>query len=70
MKIKNVSCEQFAGIRDRNVSFTDGINVVYGKNESGKSNVLEGISKIRFLPLSFFPIMAVTFGSIIISSSL
>ena len=34
MKIKNISCTQFAGVRDRNVSFTDGINVIYGKNES------------------------------------
>ena len=35
MKITNISCTQFAGVRDRNVSFTDGINVIYGKNESG-----------------------------------
>lgn len=48
MKIKNVSCEQFAGIRDRNVSFTDGINVVYGKNESGKSTLVNLISRTLF----------------------
>lgn len=39
MKIKNLSCTQFAGVRDRTISFADGINIVYGKNESGKSTM-------------------------------
>ena len=48
MKIKNISCTQFAGVRDRNVSFTDGINVVYGKNESGKSTLVNLLSRTLF----------------------
>ena len=48
MKIKNISCTQFAGVRDRNVSFTDGINVIYGKNESGKSTLVNLISRTLF----------------------
>lgn len=48
MKIKNVSCTQFAGVRDRSVSFTDGINVIYGKNESGKSTLVNLISRTLF----------------------
>lgn len=48
MKITNISCTQFAGVRDRNVSFTDGINVVYGKNESGKSTLVNLISRTLF----------------------
>lgn len=48
MRIKNISCTQFAGVRDRNVSFTDGINVVYGKNESGKSTIVNLISRTLF----------------------
>ena len=48
MKITNISCTQFAGVRDRNVSFTDGINVVYGKNESGKSTLVNLLSRTLF----------------------
>ena len=48
MKLKSVSCTQFAGVRDRNVSFTDGINVIYGKNESGKSTLVNLISRTLF----------------------
>lgn len=48
MKIKNVSCTQFAGVRDRNVSFADGMNVIYGKNESGKSTLVSLISRALF----------------------
>lgn len=49
MKIRNVSCEQFAGLRlEDPVSFTDGINVVYGKNESGKSTLVNLIESLLF----------------------
>lgn len=48
MKIKSVSCTQFAGVRDRTISFEEGINVVYGKNESGKSTLVNLISRTLF----------------------
>lgn len=48
MKLKNISCTQFAGVRDRNISFSDGINVVYGKNESGKSTMANLIARTLF----------------------
>ena len=48
MKIKNISCTQFAGIRDKNIAFEDGINVIYGKNESGKSTLVNLISRTLF----------------------
>lgn len=49
MKIENVSCKHFAGLRLVDpISFTDGINVVYGKNESGKSTLVNLISNLLF----------------------
>lgn len=48
MKIKRISCEQFAGVRDMDVSFGDGLNVVYGKNESGKSTLVHLLSRTLF----------------------
>ena len=53
MKIRDISCDQFAGLRlDSPVSFTDGINVVYGKNESGKSTMVNMISELLFRNIS------------------
>jgi exonuclease SbcC len=48
MKLKKVECKQFAGLRDKKVEFSDGLNVVYGKNEAGKSTIVEAISNTIF----------------------
>lgn len=48
MKIKSLSCTQFAGVRDKNIDFADGINVIYGKNESGKSTMVNLLSRTLF----------------------
>ena len=48
MRIRNISCTQFAGVRDRNVSFCEGINVICGNNESGKSTLVNLISRTLF----------------------
>lgn len=48
MKLTHISCTQFAGIRDRRVDLTDGINVLYGKNESGKSTLVHLLSRTLF----------------------
>ena len=48
MKIEKVGCEQFAGVRDLSVEFGDGVNVVYGANEAGKSTLVNLISRTLF----------------------
>lgn len=45
MKIKSFSTEQFAGIRtDKPITFADGMNVVLGNNEAGKSTIISAIN--------------------------
>lgn len=52
LKIDNIKINAYGNIEDKEIDFKDGINIVYGKNESGKStilsyimNTLYGISK-------------------------
>ena len=54
MKIREVACDRFAGLRLKDpLSFQDGINVVYGKNESGKSTLVNLISQLLFQNVNF-----------------
>lgn len=48
MNLKKVECEQFAGLLDREIIFEDGLNIVIGENESGKSTMLELIYQLLF----------------------
>ena len=52
MEIQEIKVNAYGKLKDKNVSFDKGLNIVYGKNESGKStllhfivNSLYGISK-------------------------
>lgn len=48
MTIKKISCTQFAGIRDFEINLAGGVNVIYGKNESGKSTIVNLLSRTLF----------------------
>ena len=43
MKIKSLKINGFGKIKDKEIDLKDGINIVYGENESGKSTVLKFI---------------------------
>ncbi|MBR6918429.1 MAG: DNA replication/repair protein RecF [Clostridia bacterium] len=43
MICKEISFSNFRNIEEERVSFSDGINVLWGKNAQGKSNVLEAV---------------------------
>ncbi len=48
MYIKSYSTRRFAGIKDLNLNFEKGLNVILGPNESGKSTVVNGIHSSLF----------------------
>lgn len=48
MRIKKISTEQFAGIRNKEIELENGVNIIYGRNESGKSTLVSLISGVLF----------------------
>lgn len=50
MIIKKYTCKRFAGIKDKDIEFEDGLNVILGPNEAGKSTLVEGIHSVLFKP--------------------
>ncbi len=43
MIVKNIEFENFRNIDSEKIEFSNGINVIYGENAQGKTNILEGI---------------------------
>lgn len=43
MKCNSITFSSFRNIENEGCSFSDGVNVLWGKNAQGKSNILEGI---------------------------
>ncbi len=43
MKIKNLKINGFGNIKNKEIKLNNGINIIYGKNESGKSTLLKFI---------------------------
>ncbi len=50
IRIKRINCEQFAGISGRSEAFKEGINVIEGNNESGKSSLIDFLFTSLFVP--------------------
>lgn len=48
MKIEKFETEQFAGLRQIDMEFEDGLNVILGPNEAGKSTIIDGIHASLF----------------------
>ncbi|SEQ85148.1 DNA repair exonuclease SbcCD ATPase subunit [Lachnospiraceae bacterium NE2001] len=48
MNIKSIKTRQFAGIKNTEVALDDGLNILVGKNETGKSTIIELIYQILY----------------------
>lgn len=48
MKIKKIKINAFGTLADREIELSDKINIIYGKNESGKSTLLKFITNIFY----------------------
>jgi len=48
MIIKRIKLKPFAGIANAELTFTDGLNVIVGPNEAGKSTIFRALQKVLF----------------------
>lgn len=48
MIIKNLQVNNFGKLKNRDIELDNGINLVYGKNESGKSTLLKFITSMFY----------------------
>ena len=48
MKIKNLKINGFGKLKDKEIKLEDGINVIYGENEAGKSSLLKFITSMFY----------------------
>lgn len=48
MRLKKFRTDVFAGINNRELEFTDGLNIILGKNEAGKSTIINAIYATLF----------------------
>ena len=48
MKIKNLKINGFGKLKDKEINFQEGINVIYGENEAGKSTILKCITAMFY----------------------
>ena len=48
LKIKNIKINSYGKIKNKEINLGDNINIIYGKNESGKSTLLKFISNMFY----------------------
>ena len=48
MQIKNLKINGFGKLKDKEINLKDGINIIYGKNEAGKSTLLKFITSMFY----------------------
>lgn len=48
MKIENIKINAFGKLKDKEINLQDHINIIYGKNEAGKSTLLKFILSIFY----------------------
>ncbi|MCI9040157.1 MAG: AAA family ATPase [Clostridia bacterium] len=48
MKIKNIKINSYGTLKEKEISLGDNLNIIYGKNESGKSTLLNYIKNIFY----------------------
>ncbi len=50
MRITSLRLQNFRGVEDRTVTFADGVTIVEGDNEAGKSSLTEALRLLRTVP--------------------
>lgn len=48
MRIKKIQAENFRNLENITIEFSDGINIIYGNNAQGKTNIIEAIYVFSF----------------------
>lgn len=48
MRIKRVECDQFAGLTGKDIELDNGLNIIIGENESGKSTLVDLVYQLLF----------------------
>ena len=44
MKIKKIKINSYGKLKEKEINFKDGINLIYGQNEAGKSTLIKFIT--------------------------
>ena len=55
MIIENIKINIFAGLTNKDIGFENGVNVLLGPNEAGKSTIFNVIENALFTPTNLTP---------------